>query len=342
MPNARICPLLTASHGSQPISTFTVQPNPVASFTTGSRTGGRSRNKKLTAYRSHREERIIRYLGFGLLNLFLVILFWRPLSMLVSFSLRHDYCSHILLMPLISAGLFRQGRLAEPRIADYSLRAGAFPFVSGIILCWLVEHYSHEFSEADLLSLTTFSLIVAWIGAFVLFYGATRFRTATFPLTLLFLMVPLPNYVLAKSVLALQHGSAFVAYALLKAAGQSVSRDGILLSLPGMTIEIAQECSSIRSSLALFITGLLSAHLLLRTKWTKIGLVALTLPLAVIKNGIRIATLCLLGLYADPGFLTGRLHHEGGVLFFGVALVILTLFLRLLQRSELRSYSPRN
>ena len=61
-------------------------------------------------------------------------------------------------------------------------------------------------------------------------------------------------------------------------------------------------------------------------------------PLAVVKNGIRITTLTLLSVYVDPGFLTGRLHHEGGFVFFFLALAILAPVLLLLQRSEAAAY----
>ena len=42
----------------------------------------------------------------------------------------------------------------------------------------------------------------------------------------------------------------------------------------------------------------------------------------ILKNGIRIATLTLLAMYVDPSFLTGRLHHEGEVIFFVMSLLL--------------------
>jgi exosortase/archaeosortase family protein len=93
--------------------------------------------------------------------------------------------------------------------------------------------------------------------------------------------------------------------------------------VPGVTIEVAKECSSIRSSIALFITCLLAAHLYLRTAWKKLVFVVLGLLLSVVKNGIRITTLTLLSVYVDPDFLSGRLHRQGGFVFFLVALLML-------------------
>ena len=96
----------------------------------------------------------------------------------------------------------------------------------------------------------------------------------------------------------------------------------------------ARDTKGIRSSLALFITSLLAGHLFLRLAWTKTALTLIALPLLIIKNGMRIVTLTLLSIYVDPGFLTGSLHHQGGILFFLIALALLAPALRLLQKLE--------
>ena len=64
--------------------------------------------------------------------------------------------------------------------------------------------------------------------------------------------------------------------------------------------------------------------------------VLLVIPLSIVKNGIRIATLTLLSLYVDPGFLRGSLHRDGGFVFFFLALAIMFPVLRLLEKSEKR------
>jgi exosortase/archaeosortase family protein len=63
-------------------------------------------------------------------------------------------------------------------------------------------------------------------------------------------------------------------------------------------------------------------------------LLAAVLPVAVLKNGIRIVSLTLLAMYVDPGFLTGQLHHEGGIAFFGLALLMLLPLLAVLRRFD--------
>lgn len=136
------------------------------------------------------------------------------------------------------------------------------------------------------------------MGAFLTCFGVRPFRTARFTLLLLLLAVPLPAFMIEKLIVALQEGSAVSAGLFFRLLGVPVLQEGFTFSLPGFTIQVAQECSGIRSSLALLITGLLASHLFLRSWWTKFALCLATIPLAVIKNGFRIAALSWLGLHA--------------------------------------------
>ena len=54
----------------------------------------------------------------------------------------------------------------------------------------------------------------------------------------------------------------------------------------------------------------------------------------IIKNGIRIAVLTILAIRVDPSFLFGRLHRDGGVVFFLIGLALLVPILWLLASSE--------
>ena len=147
-------------------------------------------------------------------------------------------------------------------------------------------------------------------------------------------MIPIPTVVFDKIVFALQKGSSEMTYVLFKLFGVPVFRQGFKFSLPGVEIEIAKECSGIRSSLALFITGILAAHVFLRSGWRMIVLSLAMIPLAIFKNAVRIVTLSWLGVYVDRSFLYGRLHQQGGILFALIALAIFVPLLFVLQKSE--------
>ncbi len=263
-----------------------------------------------------------------------VIVSWKTLTALALFSLHEESSSHILLIPLISIYLV----YAERKRISKSLRSDAVHPASLILggifvlLLVIVERFLAE--QASYLPVAIFLLVVAWIGTFALVYGIGALRATAFPLAFLLLMIPLPETVLARSIYLLQTGSTDIAYFLFRAVGVPVFRQGFFLTVPGVTIEVATECSGIRSSVALFLTCLLASHLFLRTPWKQLLFVLLAFPVALIKNGIRIVTLTLLSIYVDPSFLTGSLHHKGGFVFFLLALAILAPVLLLLEKSE--------
>ena len=113
-----------------------------------------------------------------------------------------------------------------------------------------------------------------------------------------------------------------------------VSRQGLVLTIPGVELEVAPECSSIRSSLVLIVTAVALAQIVLRSSWRKLLVVAVAIPLSVAKNGLRIFTIGWLGTRVDEGFLDGRLHHHGGVVFFAIALAGIFSLLWLLRRGD--------
>jgi len=90
-----------------------------------------------------------------------------------------------------------------------------------------------------------------------------------FPLCFLLWLVPLPEFALNHIVSFLQKGSAYAANLLFAIAHVPVTQDGLRLTIPGLTLEVAEECSSIRSSLMLLVTTIVLAHLLLRSAWDK-------------------------------------------------------------------------
>jgi exosortase len=186
------------------------------------------------------------------------------------------------------------------------------------------------------LSLDVLALVIWWVGAFVLCFGNEVARVCLFPLGFLLWLVPIPDFMLAHIITFLQQWSAFAAQLLFTAAGVPVSQDGFFLTIPGLTLEVAKECSSIRSSLMLVLTSMVLAQLELRAFWRKLLVVAVAIPLSVAKNGLRIFTIAMLGTKIDPGFLTGRLHHHGGVVFLLIALVVIVLLLWILRKGEQR------
>jgi exosortase len=273
-------------------------------------------------------------LWFGLFTVASFLLFGRYLIALGRLSLEDARYSHILLIPIISASLIylqRRRVFASPR---YSLLRGAPGLFVGAALLVLAQRRLSWLNSIDHLSVVVLAIILLWIAGFVLCYGPLVFRSALFPMLFLLLMIPIPTEALDKIVLELQKGSAIMTYALFKLFGVPVFWQRFKFLLPGVEIEIAEECSGIRSSMALFITSILAGYVFLRSYSMRFFFSLLTVPVVIFKNAVRIVTISSLGVYVDPGFLYGRLHKYGGLPFSLVSLAILLPLLMAMQKLD--------
>ncbi len=249
-------------------------------------------------------------------------LFLNPLRELFRLSLSSDTYSHILVVPLISIGLIYVERKVVFQNTGGASRVAASLFSIGILLYALSRRFGLTISAHGSLALAILGFLFFLWSGFSWVYGSRAVS------------------VLDRFILWLQWGSADVTSWIFHAAGTPVVRDGLIFTLPKVTIEIAKECSGIRSATALLITCLAAGYLLLQMAWTRAVLLLAAVPVLILKNGIRITTLTLLAIHVDPGFLDGRLHHQGGVVFFAAGLVMLLPVLWWLQRIE-RSRSGR-
>ncbi len=141
-------------------------------------------------------------------------------------------------------------------------------------------------------------------------------------------MVPAPSAWMDQITVWLQHASAATSYAILRLLGIPVFREGMIFQLRGLTLEVAQECSGIRSCLAFVLVAILASRVCLRSLWSQWTLIAFMIPIAIFKNAVRIVAISTLSAYVDSGYLHGRLHHEGGVVFslVGIAFFVPLLF----------------
>jgi exosortase len=280
------------------------------------------------------------FLAFTLVALGMV---FGPLRDTLSSATRSGYYSHIVLVPLVSAYLFFRNREAI-----FSNPRPVYPFAL-IFLAFGGALYSFGYGQGftlnqnDYSALLTFSAIVFWGGCFALLYGIRGFQKASFPIFFLVFMIPIPSVILDKIIYALQVGSTTASEIIFWVTGVPFQRDGFVFHLPGISVEVAEQCSGIRSSLALLITSVLAGHFFLGRFWKKLTLAFLVFPVTIVKNAVRIITLSLLGAYVDERWLTGSfLHQSGGFVFFIPALGFLGLALWTLRRGGVKDRERRN
>jgi exosortase len=273
---------------------------------------------------------------FWLLAAISCLAFYVPIRNLIAFSLSHDYGSHIFLIAPLSISFFYLKR--HEVFSNLQVRSNHKTIIVGssflLLGLSIVLASKYQPFRADKLSLEVLSLVSLWASAFAFCYGRESLIKARFPLAFLLLLVPLPPFVIDKIIFALQAGSSDVAYILLRILNVPVLKDGFILRLPFVNLEVAKECSGIRSSIALLVTTLVAAELGLRSTWTKVILVMATIPILVLKNGIRIVTIYLLAAYLNPAFLHGWLHTSGGIVFYVLGLVAMIPVGVLLRKRE--------
>jgi exosortase len=283
--------------------------------------------------------------GFGARAKFAVLLGvsllagWRPLADTFNLALNNEEYTHILLVLPLAGTLIALDRHLLELTSRTGSRMGVALLIASTTVAALAR-WAPGFHADVQLSLAMIALIMWWIGAFVFSFGTQVSRSLLFPLCFLLWMVPFPALVLDWIIQLLQRGSAFSARLLFESTRVPVAQDGLLLSIPGVTLEVAKECSSIRSSMMLLVTTMVVAQLFLRSPWRKALVMAVAIPLTVAKNGLRIFTIGMLGTRVDPAYLTGSFHHHGGIIFLAIALGAVFLLLWILRRGEEHSLVP--
>jgi exosortase len=192
----------------------------------------------------------------------------------------------------------------------------------------------------DRLTLTTLSLYFFLLAIALTTLGWKTLRPFLFAIAFLIFIVPPPLFVTNGLSVALQHASAEVSDLTLRLTGMPVFRDGLGFQLPGLRIFVAEECSGIRSTLVLFITSVLAAHLFLRSRWKKIIFVMCVFPIGVFRNAMRITVISWLTVNVDRGVIDSAVHHRGGPVFFVLSLVPLFALLWWFRKSDRRHPAP--
>jgi exosortase len=178
------------------------------------------------------------------------------------------------------------------------------------------------------------ALVLCWMGSLWHGYGFESVRRAGFHLLLLAAAAPVPKPWIHNFEVFLQYLSADVSNVIFRLLGTTVYREGLVFALPTMNVEVARECSGIRSTTALILIVAVCGYLMLRNPWLRVMFLLLAVPAGILKNAVRIVTLALLGSDVSPDYLTGPLHKQGGPLFTLTAILVLGPALWMLMRAE--------
>jgi exosortase len=171
------------------------------------------------------------------------------------------------------------------------------------------------------LSRSSFVLLLA--GLVIYFLGWGYFRALIFPWAFLFLMVPLPTLILSEVTFPLQFLASNLASSLLALVGVPVLREGNIIQLPTMSLEVVEACSGIRSLVSLVTLSLMYGYLMEASTLLRVTLALAGIPIAIAANSLRVMGTGLLGLYWGPDKAEGFFHTFSGWVIFILALGML-------------------
>jgi exosortase A len=144
-----------------------------------------------------------------------------------------------------------------------------------------------------------------------------------FPLAFLLLMIPIPDIIFNRIAFPLQLVASDLAAQSLSAVGIPVFREGNLINLARMDLDVAEACSGIRSLISLFTLALIYGYFIERRRTIRLLLVASTIPVAILANGMRVAATGVAAHYYGAQAAEGFFHSFSGWIVFGVAALAL-------------------
>jgi exosortase len=258
----------------------------------------------------------VAFWQLGILSALILWLYAPTLKHLVGQWWTDPNFSHGFFVPLFSLFAVWQGR---HRFARLPLR----PAWSGLFILALAMSELIIGRLGAELFLARSSLLLVLAALIVLFWGWNFFRAALFPWAFLLLMIPIPAILFNQITFPLQLLASRLAAGVLPWLGVPILREGNIINLPSMTLEVAEACSGIRSLMSLLTLAIIYGFLTEKRLWVRWVLTLASIPIAVIANSVRIVGTGLLVQYWDAQKAEGYFHASWGLLIFVVSLLML-------------------
>lgn len=254
--------------------------------------------------------------------LLLSIYFHIALKLVTDWYQIADY-SHGFLVPFFAAFILWDKRQVIAQTPVTPSWAGLPLVLLGILTVFFGVYGAELF-----LSRISFVLIVA--GMIWMFFGPAILREVRLPLAVLLLAIPFPEIIFNQITFPLQLFASRVASGILPLLGVPVFREGNVIQLPVMKLEVAQACSGIRSLMSLFTLAVFYGYFLERTTGRRWFLALASIPIAVAANALRIVGTGLCVQYWDPAKGEGFFHEFSGWVMFVISLSFLYLLHRVM------------
>ena len=251
--------------------------------------------------------------GSALIGVLMAAIYFRVLVKLVTDWWQIPDFSHGFLVPIFAGYLVWSKRktLLETRIAP---SWGGVAFIVFGVVVLVLGVYGAE------LFLSRVSLIIMLAGLVVCFGGWELLKELRFVLLVLLLAIPIPSIIFNEITLPLQLLASKLASSLLPLFGVPVLREGNVIELPSMKLEVAEACSGIRSLMSLFALSVFYGYFLENSFLRRALLALSSIPIAIAANAVRIFGTGLCVQYWDPDKAQGFFHEFSGWVIFLVSL----------------------
>jgi exosortase len=236
--------------------------------------------------------------------------------------------SHGFLIPLISAyGIWAQRkRLALLELKPKFWQGGLI--VLAAVLLHLAGVLSGELYASRL------ALVLSLAGVTLYFSGWVWLRALSFPLGLLLLALPVPSLIFNPLAFRLQLLASDYATRAIQLCGIPALREGNLIELAHLKLEVVEACSGIRSLMTLATLAVVYAYFFETKWWRRAVLVLAVAPIAVLTNAARVALTGVLAHTRGTQAAEGFLHNFSGTLVFAAAVLLLLGLAQLLKLLE--------
>lgn len=243
-------------------------------------------------------------------------LYYDVLGRLVQQWMNDPNFSHGFFVPAFSAFVIWNERNRLAKLEEHPSWWGTV--IVALALCVLIVGVL----GAELF-LSRSSLVLLLGGLLIHFRGWNWFRALFFPWAFLILMIPIPALIFNQIAFPLQLLASKLASTTLALLGVPVLREGNVIQLPAMSLEVVEACSGIRSLMSLGTLAIIYGYFLESGFWRRLLLALGAIPIAVAANSLRIVGTGLLGHYWDPDKAMGFFHTFSGWLIFVMSLGLL-------------------
>lgn len=259
-------------------------------------------------------------------------LFGEPLVLLVQDWWNLPEAGHGLLLAPVGVWLAWRSGIRKDAAPNRALGIGML--IAAVLIRYVSTLAAEPFTMRE-------SMVLALAGLTVYHFGYRQILHWWLPFTVIALAVPLPELVTQRLALPLQFKASQMGAALLTSRHVPVLLSGNIIRMPGQELFVTEACSGLRSLTALLSLAVLMGGLMLRSPFSRLSLIALSIPVAIVINGIRVFLTGFLVYFVSPELGRGFMHSTEGWLLFVVSFISLGAMTWLLGLGERQFYGWR-